>query len=251
MSSNTTEGIQSYPHDQRSTVTEAIASFVESTAEALAQSDAPESAVSAVRESGEELAQTVGETVARQSEELEELRGELKEERETRAKEAAQDRKRITEVEERLDSVEEGGSPDTNPTPQAGQTTIQKPETPLEEIIRVPEHSVQEHLRANHQRARFVAKDVHEYTRSVPAGRVIKSSELRRVLSAHEEGATIHTQTVSRVIERLDDLGKESVKVRETQECERVVVFTDEFVKRVVAFHNSNHSVVAHEEVEG
>jgi hypothetical protein len=146
--------------------------------------------------------------------------------------------------------VEEGGSPDETPAPQAEKTTISEPETPLEEIIRVPEHSVQEHLRANHQRARFVAKDVHEYTRSVPAGRVIKSSELRRVLSASEEGA-IHTQTVSRVIERLDDLGKESARVRETQEGERVVVFTDDFVKRVVAFHTSNHIVVAHEEVEG
>jgi hypothetical protein len=53
------------------------------------------------------------------------------------------------------------------------------------------------------------------------------------------------------VIERLDDLGKESVKVRETQDGERAVAFTDDFVKRVVAFYNSNHGVVTHEEVEG
>jgi len=247
MSINTTEGIQSFPHDESRTVSEITESFTKAI-------DAPEEAIEPFAELVGDMAQTIeqqSEELSALREEKRELEGELKEERETRAKEAAQDRKRVTEVEERLDSVEEGGSSDTNPTPEAGKTTIQEPETPLEEIIRVPEHSVQEHLRANHQRARFVAKDVHEYTRSVPAGRVIKSSELRRVLSAHEEGATIHTQTVSRVIERLDDLGKESVKVRETQEGERVVVFTDEFVKRVVAFHNSNHSVVAHEEVEG
>jgi regulator of replication initiation timing len=247
MSINTTEGIQSFPHDESRTVSEITESFTKAI-------DAPEEAIEPFAELVGDMAQTIeqqSEELSALREEKRELKDELKEERETRAKEAAQDRKRLHEVEERVDSVEEGGSPDTNPTPEAGQTTIQEPETPLEEIIRVPEHSVQEHLRANHQRARFVAKDVHEYTRSVPAGRVIKSSELRRVLSAHEEGATIHTQTVSRVIERLDDLGKESVKVRETQEGERVVVFTDEFVKRVVAYHNSNHSVVAHEEVEG
>lgn len=225
--------------------------------------EAPESAVSPFIELVEDMAHQVDETAqdaaqarerAREAEaKAEELEAELKEERETRAKEAAQDRKRLHEVKERVDSVEEGGSPDSNdetPTPEAGDTALHKPETPLEDIIRVPEHSVQEHLRANHQRARFIAKDIHEYSRSVPAGRAIKSSELRRVLSASEGGA-IHTQTVSRVIERLDDLGKQSVKVRETQEGERVVVFTDKFVKRVVAFHNSNHSVVAHEEVKG
>jgi hypothetical protein len=233
---------------------------VESTTKLAESLDGPEERVSDFRESGKELAQLVGGIAqesaqaresARTSEtKVEELETELKEERATRAKESAEDRQRIHRVEERLDSVEEGGSPDANPTPEAGQTTIQEPETPLEDIIRVPEHSVQEHLRANHQRARFIAKDIHEYSRSVPAGRAIKSSELRRVLSAREGGA-IHTQTVSRVIERLDDLGKQSVKVRETQEGERVVVFTDKFVKRVVAFHNSNHSVVAHEEVKG
>jgi chromosome segregation ATPase len=252
MSAITPEGLES-----SLTSDESIEQAIDSLVEAI---DAPESAVSPFIELVEGMAHQLDETAqeavqarerAREAEaRVEELEAELKEERETRAKESAQDRKRITEVEERLDSVEEGGSPDTNPTPQGQETTIQEPETPLEDIIRVPEHSVQEHLRANHQRARFIAKDIHEYSRSVPAGRAIKSSELRRVLSASEEGG-IHTQTVSRVIERLDDLGKESVKVRETQEGERVVVFTDDFVKRVVAYHNSNHTVVAHEEVKG
>jgi hypothetical protein len=53
------------------------------------------------------------------------------------------------------------------------------------------------------------------------------------------------------VIDFLTDLGQDDVQVRETQQGERVVVFTDEFVKRVVAYHNSSHTVVAHEEVEG
>jgi hypothetical protein len=250
MSSNTTEGIETCPHDERSTVLEAIESFVETTTEALAQSDAPESAVTAVQESGEELAQTVGETVARQSEEITELEAELKKERRTRAKEAAQDRKRITEVEERLDSVEKGDSGDDTPTPNTEETPSHEPETPLEEVVQLPEHLAEENLSANQQRARFVAKDIHEYSRSVQAGRVIKSSELRRVLTASEKGR-VHTETVSRVLSFLDDLGQGDVKIRETQAGERVVVFTEEIVKRIVAYHNTNHSVVAHEEMEG
>jgi hypothetical protein len=243
MSINATEGNQSYSHDQSSTVIEVIESFVETTTDALEQSDASESAVSAVRESGEEVAQTVGEAVACQSEAIQELQAELKEERETRGKESAEDRQRIHRVEERLDSMEEGGSGDKTPTPQAEETTIQKPETPLEDVIRVPEQVAEENLSANQQRARFVAKDIHEYSRSVPAGRVIKSSELRRVLSAKKEGR-VYTETVSRVIEFLTKLGEESVKIRETQKGERVVVFTDGFVKRVVAYHNQHNRVV-------
>jgi hypothetical protein len=127
----------------------------------------------------------------------------------------------------------------------AGSQMAIEAETPLEEIIRVPEHAVEEHLQANTKRTRVVAKDIHEYSRSAPAGRVIMSSEIRRVLSAHEGGATIHTQTVSRVIDRLAEMGKDAVKVRESQQGERTVVFTDDLVKRIVSWQNAGHSVVA------
>jgi len=139
----------------------------------------------------------------------------------------------------------------TGRTPPDGeQTALHKPETPLEEVVQLPEHLAEENLSANQQRARFVARDIHEYARSVPAGRVIKSSELRRVLTAGEE-SSVHTETVSRVIGFLTDLGKDDVKIRETQAGERVVVFTEEIVKRIVAFHNANHGVVSEGKVSG
>jgi hypothetical protein len=47
------------------------------------------------------------------------------------------------------------------------------------------------------------------------------------------------------VIDFLTDLGQDDVQIRETQQGERVVVFTDDLVKRVVAYHNTNHSVVS------
>lgn len=114
------------------------------------------------------------------------------------------------------------------------------------------EHLVKDSLTANQQRARFIAKDAHEYTQQVPAGHAIKSSALRRVLAAGED-ATIYTETVSRVIDFLDELGQEAVKIRESQQRERIVVFTDAFVKRVVAYqnHRQRNTVVTDSGVTG
>jgi len=84
----------------------------------------------------------------------------------------------------------------------------------------------------------------------VPAGRAITASELRRVLTASEE-TTIYTQTVSRVIEFLDELGGEAVQIKESQQNERVVVFTDAFVNRVQTYQQQvSNSVVTDPRVE-
>jgi len=250
MSINTSEGIQSFPHESGSTVSEIVESFVESTAKLAESLDAPEERVSDFKESGEELGQLV-EGIAQEAAQARESahanEAELKETRTDSAKERAEIKQRVTTLEESEEEPDSGG---TNPTPDGEETTLHKPETPLEEVVQLPEHLAEENLSANQQRARFVAKDIHEYSRSVPAGRVIKSSELRRVLTASEEGR-VHTETVSRVISFLDDLGQESVQLRETQAGERVVVFTEEIVKRIVAFHNSNHTVVSGGEVSG
>lgn len=67
---------------------------------------------------------------------------------------------------------------------------------------------------------------------------------MRKVLSARKEGR-IHTETVSRVIDFLTDLGQDDVQVRDTKQGERFVVITDAFVKQAVAYHNTNHTVVS------
>jgi polyhydroxyalkanoate synthesis regulator phasin len=169
---------------------------------------------------------------------LAELEAELRKERETRAKADAEDRKRIHEVETQVEEATDDDTTVASTDPDAESATtatdpgVQPPETPLEDIVRIPEHLVKDSLTANQQRARFVAKDVHEYTQRVPAGRAIKSSALRRVLTASED-TTIYTQTVSRVIDFLDELGDDAVKVRESKQGERVIVFTEAFVERV------------------
>lgn len=221
--------------------TAALETFIEATTDALASLGADETTLTAVNAAGGELV----DAVTAQQEQLvdletrvETLEADLKAEREARAKEAAEDRKRIHEVETQVEEATDADTtaartdPDGESATDATDPGVQPPETPLEDIVRIPEHLVKDSLTANQQRARFVAKDVHEYTQRVPAGRAIKSSELRRVLTASED-TTIYTQTVSRVIDFLDELGDDAVKVRESKQGERVIVFTEAFVERV------------------
>ena len=64
----------------------------------------------------------------------------------------------------------------------------------------------------------------------------------------------VHTETVSRVIRFLDDLGGDAVTVNESRRGERVVVFTEAFVERVQAYQHAaetNHTVVTGHGVRG
>jgi len=228
MSTNTAEGKEIFPHEPSSTdeKVDALIEVVERQSEAI-----------------EELQKES----ERKDERIAELEEKLSEQQSESAKDRAEIKQRVTALE--AEDEEPDSEPET-PTPEAEETTIQEPETALEDVVQLPEHMAEDSLSANQQRARFVAKDIHEYSRSVPAGRVIKSSELRRVLTAAEDGR-VHTETVSRVIRFLTDLGGEDVATKETQAGERVVVFTEEIVKRIVAYHNTNHTVVSGTEVRG
>jgi TolA-binding protein len=237
--------------------TAALETFVETATDALASLGADEATLSNVEAAGDELITAVTahqNRVEHLEDRVETLESELKTERETRAKEAAEDRKRLSDLETRVDDDTEtvDSQPDVETPSDASTPGVEPPQTPLEDVVRVPEHLVEESLTANQQRARFIAKDAHEYTQQVPAGRAIKSSALRRVLAAGED-ATIYTETVSRVIDFLDDLGQDAVKIRESQQGERVVVFTDAFVKRVVAYqnHRQRNTVVTEGGVTG
>jgi len=225
-----------------------INNFVDTVTTALESTDAPTDAIDAIEEQGQQVAETVEthlseleQTTDEQQEELDELKEETSSDIEHTGKRLAELNGRVAEVEETLD----GGSADTNPTPQSTQTT---PQTPLEEICRLPQHVADDSLTSNQERARFVAKDIKQYGRSVPAGRAITSSDLRKVLSAKEEGST-HTQTVSRVMDFLERLGKDDVSIKETMGGKRTVVFTDEIVQRLKEL--TNHGVVMDDDRHG
>lgn len=136
---------------------------------------------------------------------------------------------KIGEVEDTVEKLEaqnqqtEPHSGDTTPRVDPGKTGPQDTETPLERICRLPEHIADRELTANQERARFIARDIHDYAEKVPAGLVIDSRAIKRVITA-SEGKRPHTQTVARVMTFLDELGKDAVQLKKRRGKKLVVV---------------------------
>ncbi len=174
-------------------------------------------------------------TVEEQAETIEQLRDDLRAEQEQRGRADSQVRARVHDLEGRVEDVEHG-SGDVEGGVQAEQTTMQdddtEPQTDIEEMVDLPD-SLLDDQTANVRRAVFVARDVSSYTTSCPAGRVITSGELRRVLEAGTDCAG-HTQTVARVIDLLDRTGGDGTTVVERR-GERRLVFEQDLVDRLSA----------------
>lgn len=139
------------------------------------------------------------------------------------------------------------GSAGTTPSLEAPNTP-DKPEpeteTSLEQVIMVPDEMAESQLTQNQQRARDVASDVEQYADSVPAGRALSASTLRRVLSAHADGDRVHAETVKRVREFLDRLGGDAVTIEETRGGTTTVVFDEGLLRRIKS-QAKNHGVVS------
>jgi hypothetical protein len=102
--------------------------------------------------------------------------------------------------------------------------------SPLAQLTNLSEHVADEHLTANQQRARFVAKDIRDYADKTPKGLVVDSAAISRVLSVRD-GEPPHTETVSRVMEFLDQLGKNETETK-LHKGRRIAVFDDEATHR-------------------
>lgn len=171
------------------------------------------------------------ETVEVLKEELEEerqARKELEEElesyRTSNELDKAHIRQRVTDIEEGED--EEPGSGDAPPGVEGGKTT-------LETLVSLPEEVAQKQLQANDRRARFIARDIKDYTSKCMAGYVMDSRDVKRVLSASDEVVgKAHNQTVSRVMDRLESYGGTEV-TEKTRRGKRIVVVTEEMADRL------------------
>lgn len=221
-------------------IADRLDSFVASITDALDGLDGVDKeAVEEIEATGEDLAEEVDDleaTVEELRDDTENLAEDVEDvadHQENSALERAEDRQRISDVEDRLDAVEGCETKDTNPTPEAGKTPSTEPQTPLERVVSLPAVMAKEELTANVRRARFVASDVLDYTTSVKAGRVITSGELRRVVKAGTD-AQGHSQTVDRIIEVLDGMGADAVEVVERR-GERRVVFEEDAAERLDA----------------
>ena len=237
-----------------SSVESTVQAFVSTVTDALATTNANSELVEEVADAGADVVEEVGElaeTVDELREDIDDVTETVEEQPEIDADEgdpigsfrvdgaplgrAVTSKASHTDVEERVEEAiaeidpTEGGSGDTTPTPKSGQSRVQ---TPLERVCALPEHVAGDNLTANQERARFVAQGIKDYGRRVPAGIGIRSSEVRRVLRASEE-STIHTQTVSRVMDFLSELGADDVQLKTTRSGERTLVFDEEIVDRI------------------
>ncbi len=171
----------------------------------------------------DQLIQTVEdlqETVEQQAERIDKLETKLAEHKDHTGREFADVRARITETENRQTDID---SEDATPGVDEEKTESQNPQTPLERICSLPEHIADRELTANQERARFIAKDVRDYAEKAPAGLVVDSRTIKKVIAA-AEGKRPHTQTVARVMEFLADLGQEYVELIKRRGKKLIVV---------------------------
>ncbi len=169
------------------------------------------------------LIQTVEElqeTIKQQADRIDQLETELAEHKDHTGREFADVRARITKTENQQTKA---GSEDAAPGGEKEKTGSQDLQTPLERICSLPEHIADRELTANQERARFIAKDVRDYAEKAPAGLVVDSRTVKKVIAA-AEGKRPHTQTVARVMEFLADLGHESVELIKRRGKKLIVV---------------------------
>lgn len=163
--------------------------------------------------------------------ELTDLRSEVRDYREENELDKAHIRKSVKNVESDVETIADTDSPDATPGGDGEETDRQNDETPLEQITRLPETTALKQLRANEERARFVATNIDQYASKAPAGYVLTSSDLSTVLAARD-GHSPHTQTIARVMNFLDRFGKDHVEVVKRRGLKRVV-FAEELVERL------------------
>jgi hypothetical protein len=104
--------------------------------------------------------------------------------------------------------------------------------TPMEQIVSLPEQLAKEQLdnaaHRNTYRARHIAANWTDYAEKTPRGPLLRSTDAKTVLTAHEEDGRIRdTNTVRRVFERLETLSRGAWTV-EKDGRDRWVVVLDE-----------------------
>jgi vacuolar-type H+-ATPase subunit I/STV1 len=123
----------------------------------------------------------------------------------------------------RLDDVEAVASENSTPGGEMNTAESHETTTPLERICALPEHVADRELTTNQERARFIARDVRDYAEKAPAGLVLDSQTIAKVITA-AEGTKPHTQTVARVMDFLANLGKDEVEQTKRRGKKLVVV---------------------------
>ena len=105
----------------------------------------------------------------------------------------------------------------------------------------LPGHVVEESFEANEERAHHLLQNIMDYSQSTPKGRVLFSGDMMRVLTSKE--GTMYCETVSRVMDRLEEWGEEiGVERVRGESCEWRIVIPKAAAGRI---HRLTNSVVS------
>jgi uncharacterized coiled-coil protein SlyX len=152
----------------------------------------------------------------------------------------------VEDIDERIKTLEAGEddpaadnesgeatpTPDGSPTPQ---NQVPETETPLEEVLQMPDTTAETSLSANQQRARAIAADIEQYATYNHRfnNYSLTATQLRTVLTARSDDGRVHHQTVKRVREFLTELGDTEVTVKTDKGGTNRLVFNADLVRRI------------------
>jgi chromosome segregation ATPase len=138
------------------------------------------------------------------------------------SRDLASERGRVTELESEVETLRsESDASDENDESDDGRS-------PLAQLIDVPLERAKKQLTANQVRARTVAQRAIELGKKTQAGIVLKSEDIASYLE--ERSINPHTETIRRVMDYLDDLGKNDVEDT-IHKGDRLLVFDPERVQ--------------------
>lgn len=190
-----------------------------------------------------ELAKDIADQV---NEELEQRDDEIESELDNQSQNVSGAFAKLSTIDDRIEDLEahaqqasadpsEGDESNANASDENDKT-----DTPLETICALLEHLAERELTANQERARFIAEDVRDYAENAPAGLVLDSQAIKRVITA-KEGDRPHTQTVARIMDFLDRLGKDAVDLRKRRGRKLIAVDPEAADRLAVVGSGANH----------
>ena len=130
-------------------------------------------------------------------------------------------------IKDRLANLE-SGNVQNGETDSAREGDEEEGASPLAQLIDLPAKKAEEVLTENQARARLVAQRARELGTDTKAGLVVKSADIEEHLREREESA--HSETISRVMDFIADLGKDDVTAK-MHKGKRLLVFDPARVK--------------------
>lgn len=192
------------------------------------------SALHETRERVSELEETVSEqqeTIEEQDDRIDSLEGELSAYREENERDKADIRGTLTDADERASAnLNVIDKLNTKVKEISGELErVNGGRSSLEQIVRLPDEIATESLSKNQLRSRAIASEITsvDWDHAMHGRKVIDSRAIRNKL--RETYSKAHHQTVGRVMEFLDEMGGEDVRLKQGRKRKKLVFEPDLF----------------------